>query len=90
MIRHHAWVCITKCASVLDVLSRIAKEDDMRIFCTTAVSPKTTQTRTSCLTTLTHVQFLDDGKVIKLYVPLPGIGAAVTDEDVTSSFQVRG
>ena len=32
---------------------------------------------------------MDDGNIVKLYVPLEGVGAAIGDDDVSSSFQTR-
>eukprot|EP00798_Chlamydomonas_sp_ICE-L_P025434 gene25434-11094_t len=39
--------------------------------------------------TIFSYQFLDDGKVVKVYVPLEGVGAAIEESDVSSSFEAK-
>lgn len=35
------------------------------------------------------LQFLDDGAKVKVYIPLEGVGAAISDDCVSCSFQPK-
>jgi len=51
---------------------------------------ETTQVqRSEAVETIFNYQFLDEGDKVKVYIPLEGVGALITDDDVACDFQAR-